>query len=374
VIAPAVSRRRGRIGEAVVAWVVARLLVAVSYAVAESVGSVLHVRGLRHLHEGLVTWDGSSYWLIAHEGYDAVSRDGLRFFPLYPLVSRLLAWPIGRHDAVTLLVVTNVAALVAMVLLGRLVEEETEDVDLARRSVWILALFPAAAAMVLADAVPLLLVASLAMFLWMRRDHWWWVAGAGLLAGLTRPTAVLLVVPVAIEAVVTARRHDSFVGRRVSVAGRLAAVASPIVGALIYLFWVGGQFGDWLAPVSAQRRARGGFQDPFTRLYDGVHLMLTKSQLDAPNVLAALGLVVLLVVAIRTQRVSWWAYALVTLLVALSARDLASIGREGLVAFPFTVALARLGEDERAMWAIVTLSAAALVAFTTMSALGTFTP
>jgi hypothetical protein len=374
VIVPPVPRRRGRIGEALAAWVVARLLIAASYAVAESVGSVLHVRGLRHLHQGLVTWDGASYWLIAHDGYHAVGADGLRFFPLYPLLGRLLASPIGGRDGLTLVVVTNVAALVAMLLLGQLVEEETQDVDLARRSVWMLALFPTAAAMVLADAVPMVLVASLAMFLWMRRDQWWWVAAAGLVAGLTRPTAVLLVVPVAIEAVATARRHDSFVGRRVSWAGRVAAVASPIVGALVYLFWVGGEFGDWLAPVSAQRRVRGGFQDPFTRLYDGVHLMVTKSQLDGPNVLLALGLVVLLVVAIRTQRASWWAYALVTLAVALSARDLASIGREGLVAFPFTVALARLGDDERAMWAIVALSAAGLVALTTMSALGTFSP
>jgi hypothetical protein len=367
-------RRRGRIGEALAAWVVARLLVAASFAVAESVGSVLHVRGLRHLHQGLVSWDGSTYWAIAHDGYRAVGASGLRFLPLYPLLGRLLAWPIGGRDGLTLVLVTNLAALVAMVLLGRLVEEETQDVDLARRSVWLLALFPAGAAMVLADAVPIVLVTSLLMFLWMRRDRWWWVAGAGLVAGLTRPTAVLLVVPVAIEAVVTARGQDSFVGRRVAVEGRVAAVASPIVGGLAYLFWVGGQFGDWLAPVSAQRRARGGFQDPFTRLYDGVHLMVTKSQLDAPNVLMGLGLIVLLIVAIRTQRASWWAYALVTLAVALSARDLASIGREGLVAFPFTVALARLGEDERAMWVIVALSAGGLVVLTTMAALGTFTP
>ena len=301
-IVPPVPRRRGRIGEALAAWVVARLLVAGSYAVAESVGSVLHVRGLRHLHEGLVTWDGASYWLIAHDGYHAVGADGLRLFPLYPMLGRLLAWPIGRHDGLTLVLITNVAALVAMVLLGQLVEEETQDVDLARRAVWLLALFPTAAALVVADAVPLVLVASLAMFLWMRRDRWWWVAAAGFAAGLTRSTAVLLVVPVAIEAVVTARRRDSFVGRRVSWAGRVAAIASPVVGALVYLFWVGGEFGDWLAPVSAQRRARAGFQDPFTRLYDGVHLMVTKSQLDAPDVLLALGLVVLLVVAIRTQR------------------------------------------------------------------------
>ncbi len=102
--------------------------------------------------------------------------------------------------------------------------------------------------------------------------------------------------------------------------------------------------------------------------------MVTKSQLDAPNVLLALGLVVLLVVAIRTQRASWWAYALVTLVVATSAVDLGSIGREGLVVFPFTVALARLGDDERAMWAILALSAGGLVAVTAMSALGTFTP
>jgi hypothetical protein len=129
-----------------------------------------------------------------------------------------------------------------------------------------------------------------------------------------------------------------------------------------------------MEPLDIQRRLRAGFQDPLTRLWDGVHTMATSSQLDAPNVLFALGFVALLVVCARTQRASWSAYAAVTVLVALSANNIDSIGRYGLVAFPLVVALARLGEDERAMWGLVGLSTGGLVALTTMSVLGSYTP
>ena len=64
---------------------------------------------------------------------------------------------------------------------------------------------------------------------------------------------------------------------------------------------------------------------------------------------------------------SWSAYAVVTLIVALSAHNIDSIGRYGLVAFPFVVAIARLGDDERVAWAAIGLSAAALVGLTVMA-------
>ncbi len=360
------SRTGLGIGEAIGAWVVARLAVAAGFAIADSVASTQGLVDRTHLDQGLITWDGDFYWHIAHSGYGSVLREGLRFFPLYPMLGRALAWPLGGNVGFTLVVISNVAALGCMVLLRRLVEEETGDPDLARRSMWLLALFPSAAALVLAYGEPLMLAATLLAFLMIRRERWWWAAGFAAVAGLTRPVGALLVVPFAIEAWVRVPRHNW--------PGRLAAVAAGPAGALAYLFWVGGEYGDWFEPIRIQSQLRDGFQAPVTRLWDGVHTIVTQSQLDAPNVLFGLGFIALLVVCVRTQRASWSAYAGITVLIALSAHNIDSIGRYGLVAFPLVVALARLGEDERAMWGLVALSTGGLVALTAMSVMGSYTP
>lgn len=359
------SRPRWAWGEALAAWVAARVLVSVGYAAADGIASVLRLDSdaTLHLREGLVTWDGRWYRLIAEGGYDAAGREGLRFFPLYPMLARILAWPFGGHSWL-LVIIANGAAFAALVLLYRLVEEQWQDPDLASRATWLSAVFPAAGAMVMAYSESLLVVASLVIFLAMRRQRWWIVAAAGLVAGLTRPVGVLLALPVAIEA---ARRRDR------PGSARLAAVVAPGVGLLSYLLWVGGEYGDWLEPVRVQRELRAGFQDPLTRLWDGL-VTLGRSQLDAPNLAFAVLLIALVIVAARTQPASWSSYAAVTLVVALSAQNINSIGRYGFVAFPFVVAAAQCTADQRAQGVAMALSAGALVGLTTMSALGVYQP
>jgi hypothetical protein len=368
IVSPATDRRGLGLGQAAMAWTVARLCVAVGYFAADGIADVLHLHGGASLHvrQALVTWDGDWYWQIARHGYGAVPHEGLRFFPLYPMLARALAWPIGDHVAVALIVITNLAAFAALVLVRRVVLEETGDEALARRSMWLMAVFPAAGALVFAYAEALMLAVSLVAFLAIRRQKWWIVAICGLVCGLTRPAGAFLVVPFALEALSTRQRSSSLLAR-------LAAVASPGVGVALYLFWVGGQYGDWLAPIKIQRQLRAGFQDPITRLYDGVR-HLSQSRLDAPNLAFAVVFIALVVVAARTQRASWSVYALVTLIVALSAHNIDSIGRYGLVAFPFVVAIARLGDDERLAWAAIALSAAALVGLTVMQTLGAYQP
>ena len=369
VTTPTTRDRDLGLGEAFLAWVTARVLVFIGFAAADAIASVLKVTdpvATLHVRERLVTWDGHWYWLIAHGGYDAAGHDGLRFFPLYPMLARALAWPMGGRVGLALVLVANVAAYACLVLFRRLVLEEHGDDDLARRAMWLLAIFPAAGAMVFAYGESLMLAASLVGFLAIKRDRWWLVAIAGLVAGLTRPAAVLLVVPFLVEAL--RPRH-----RQTPIWWRAAGVLAPAAGASLYLFWVGGEYGDWLAPVSIQRHLRGGFQDPLTRLYDGFRL-LGRSQLDAPNLAFAVLFIVLVIISFRTERLSWSLYALATLVVALSAHNIDSIGRYGLVAFPFVAVLARLGDDERFEWAAFALSAGALVGLTAMATLGAYQP
>ena len=100
------------------------------------------------------------------------------------------------------------------------------------------------------------------VFLAIRAGRWPLVAALGLLAGACRPVGVLLVAPLAVEAlsgwraVVTHERIE-----------RVLAVVAPVVGMALYLLYVGIEFGDPFEPFSIQNRAtlRGGFEDPFSR-------------------------------------------------------------------------------------------------------------
>src|SRR5437763_4877392 len=95
-------------------WLVARVIVLAAVPAARYVLR----RGFRppipvvRAHTGLMAWDADWYRRIAVSGYAALPRSALRFFPLYPLVGRVVAVPLGGHADWALLAVANVLALV----------------------------------------------------------------------------------------------------------------------------------------------------------------------------------------------------------------------------------------------------------------------
>src|SRR5207244_2164378 len=144
------------------------------------------------IHQGLFAWDGAFYRDIADYGYHGVAREGLRFFPLLPLASRALGVVLLGHVGLALLVLVQVAALVASVLLHRLTVVETSDRAAARRAAWLLALIPPASVLVLGYAEALLLCFAIAFFLYVRSGRWWLAVVVGVLAGLSRPVGMTL--------------------------------------------------------------------------------------------------------------------------------------------------------------------------------------
>ena len=210
------------------------------------------------------------------------------------------------------------------------------------------------------------------MFLALRARRWWAAAVAGFLSGLTRPTATLLAVPAAVEAV-RGLRAAPWSDRL----ARAAAVVSPFAGTGVFLAYVGLRFGDPLLPITVQQRKflRDGFLDPAVALYragrdalgghfggNGIHFALL------------VVLIVLVVVAARRLPASYSAFAAVTVLVALSARRLGSIERYGFAAFPLIIVLASLTASPRVERSVFTISAAGMAALGTLAFLGLYIP
>ena len=355
----------------VLSWVTARLAVLGALAFARYLVSNLGASDpAGRPPSGLVGWDASWYLRIIESGYQHLPWESLRFFPLLPLLAKVVSPVLGARLA--LLVVVNLASLGAGLLVERLARHETGDRALAGRAAWFLALLPPAFVLVMGYAESLLIFFGLATFLALRQQRWGWAAAAGVLAGLCRPLGVLLVVPAAIEAAREWRRAAP--GEKVS---RVFAVLAPGAGGLVYLGWSWVAHGDPLRPLRLQQEydRRGGFENPVTRIAEAARQLLEGADLGSGlHFPWAVGFLVLLVVCFRRWPASYGAYAAVVLLVALSAGNLDSLERYGLSAFPLVLALAGLLARPWLEKAALALAASGLTTYATLAFLGAYVP
>jgi hypothetical protein len=376
VTAPAKARTRAVWTDfrvAVLPWMVARVLVVSCLALARHIFEEVGRRPRPiALSQGLFAWDGAFYRAIAEQGYDALSRQGLRFFPLVPIASRALGWVFLGHEEVALIVISNLSALAFGMLLHRLALRETGDEGVARRAAWFAALFPAVSVFVMGYADATSLALSVGMFLALRSRRFVTAGVLGYLAALTRPLGVLLVIPALIEAARDLRGAPPS-----EVIRRTAAVAGPPLGLATFMAWVEGTRGDAFLPFSVQKREslRGDFVDPVSRLIDAGRDLFDGDRLGSGlHLLWALLFIGLLVVVARRLPASYTAFTAATLLVTLSAENLDSFERYALGAFPLVVALAIVTGRVTFENAALTLAAGGLVGYSVLVFLGVSVP
>jgi hypothetical protein len=186
------------------------------------------------------------------------------------------------------------------------------------------------------------------------------------------PERAVLAVPIAIEA---ARGLRDLHWRALVL--RAAAVAAAPAGTAAYLAWVGGRFGDALAPLRIQGdgELRGSWVDPFSRIVDAVSDAPAEGLLGEALHLPWIALFVALAVVVgRRLPASYTAYTVVVLVLALSAESLGSFERYGLAAFPLAIAAASLVGERLGRAVVLLCSGAALTAYTTLVLLAVFVP
>jgi hypothetical protein len=353
------------------AWLLARLLVAAAYVVAIVIADRL-TPGARpfQIDEGLLAWDGTWYRDVATGGYVRTGIEGVRFFPLFPLLGRVLGLGIASAAGPVLVVVANACSLALLVFVRRLVLFEGRGQGVATRAVWLSALFPSAFVLVWGYAEALMLAAVVGGF-WAARKHaWGWAAVAGVVAAASRPLGVLFAVPVAIELVRAWPASET----RERVSGA-AAVLAPVVTAGAYLAWVRSEYGDGLLPFRVQDDLRVTTINPFARLWDGLGQVFGPERFgDGLHVPFALLFVVLLVLTFRYWPVSYGVFAALVLTAALSAQNLNSLERYGLNAFPTVLTLALLTRDDRVDRSVSAVVAAGFVVLASLAWLGAYVP
>lgn len=375
-LAPFRSSRAWRlVGPAVPGWVAARVLVAFSFLAANLAFDHLRPRALgveMHLHEGLLGWDARWYENIASFGYADLPRVGLRFFPLFPLLGRLLGGVLFGHRGLALVLVANGAALVLGVLLHRLCVQERGDAGLGRRAAWLVAVVPSAYVLVWGYSEALAGCLAVACFMALRRRRWWWAAVAGLLAGLVRPVGMLLALPAAVEA---ARGLRSAPAREWVARG--AAVLGAPLGCGLYLAWVGVRFGHPFLPLSVQQAPdfRGGVTNPVGVLWKAADGLL-EGRLDGNTVHLPWAVVAIVLVALvfRWWPLSYGVFAAASLAVALSTERLGSFERYAFAPFPVVLTLAVLAGAGWSERLLLVIGGATMTGYATLALLGVIVP
>ena len=372
----AVVRSRGRralddFRAVLIPWLTTRALIAAGFITAYAASEHL-VPGSRPnvLTEGLIAWDGTWYRDIADFGYRAVGLEGLRFFPLFPALGRVLSiFTLGRSD-VALIIVANVASLLLAVAVRRLVLFERGSAALADRAVWMVCLFPGAFVLAWGYAESLWLVAAVAFFWAIRSRRWGWAILAGLVLGASRPLGVVVAAPAAIELFRIWRdsnRDERLLG--------LGAIASPFVATGAYLLWVGRSFGDAWLPFTVQDSLRGTSTNPIARVWDGLYQMFGTERLgDGLHIPFAIAFLVLLVLTFRWWPISYGVFAAVVLAAALGAENLNSLERYGINAFPLALTLALLARNEKVDRVITIILGGGVVALSALAWTGAYVP
>ena len=139
-------------------------------------------------------WDAVHYLDIATQGYHGTD---MAFFPLYPLLIRIVGALAGNHLIAGLLI-SNASFFFGLLYLYKLLEHEY-DRAVARRAIFYVSIFPTAVYFAAVYTESLFFMLTVASFYYMR-ERMWWVAGAlGFFAALTRVEGVLLVVPFVME-------------------------------------------------------------------------------------------------------------------------------------------------------------------------------
>jgi hypothetical protein len=198
----------------------------------------------------LARWDTFWYLDIATRGYswngNPLEQQNVVFFPLLPLLMRVLGAAIGGHPLVAGLCVSLAAFLAALCYLWRWTAERV-DADAATGAVWLLSTFPSAIYFSAVYTESLYLLIAVGACYYAERRMFGRAAIVGALAGLVRPNGFLLAVPIVWIAFIAGRdrRHTSW---------SAAAAVAPIVGAVCFSAYLGWRLGDataWIANQSA---------------------------------------------------------------------------------------------------------------------------
>jgi hypothetical protein len=294
--------------------------------------------------ETFAAWDSGWYFDIAQRGYyfRPDGQSSVAFFPLYPMLMRALAWPVGGRERdlwVSGIVLSYACFFGALVILHRLTERMTGQREAARRTILYLAVFPFSFAFSRVYAESLFLFVSVAAVAGAGAGRWTLAGGFGALATLTRPNGMLIGIPLALMALQGLGGWRDIVRRAVP----LAAIPAALGLYCLFLYRLSGDPVAWLHAQSEWGYSVGHapwatVQSLIERLEQVGPYTYLVTRSDAVyhvlHALVGLGVLALTPSIVGRLGMALGCYVLVSILVPLSGNSIEGIGRYASTLFP----------------------------------------
>ncbi len=282
----------------------------------------------------LARFDAGWYASIAREGYrwDFEEKTGnIVFFPLYPLLMRALSSLSGLSLFLAGSLVSHLFFFAGLLALAAYLVEDPGRPDPAA-VVFSLLAWPWAFFLLAVYTESLFLFLAVSTLLAARREAAFTTLFLGVLAGLTRLSALALVPPLI---------WLVFGGRRERRTRLLAAALSPALGVGIFLTWLGVRYRDALIFFRAERSGWGRslaspmvLLDPFSRVFENIERKGFPHAGPLVDLVGPLFLLVALFWLARRRHVAEALYVGAGTLLILMSGNLSSSGRYALVLFP----------------------------------------
>ncbi len=283
-------------------------------------------------------WDAVHYLDIASGGYQGTD---MAFFPLFPLLIRVLGKLVGSHLVAGLLI-SNASFFFGLLFLYKLLEHEF-DRPVARRAIFYVSIFPTAVFFSAVYTESLFFMLTVASFYYMRAHRFWLAGAIGFFAALTRVEGVLLAVPFLME---WWSQYQAAPGRGLP---KLLACGLIPAGLLCYMAYLWVLVGDPMYFSHVQIHWNRHFAPPWVSVIGAFHKIATATQGQTiANQLLELSFTALMIGVLiggwKRLRPSYIAYMALSILIPMCTSSLMSMPRFALVLFPMFAILARWGE------------------------------
>jgi hypothetical protein len=288
-------------------------------------------------------FDSLWYLKIATRGYSPDDGSTV-YFPLYPLLIRLLGKVLLDNYLLAALAISSLAFIGVLYYLFKLSEMEF-DRPTARRSVIYLAVFPTAFFFLAAYTESLFLLLTLLAFHSANKRRWWLAATFGFLASLTRLQGVVLVVPLLYM----------YIGDRGPSLSRLGAdvlglIAIP-AGALLFLTYQHLFIGSTSLLTTYEAHLHAQFVWPWDNIIATVQMICSPqgSFINALNLIVACLFLAMTALSFGRLPRAYSIYLVIAVFVLLLRRTtlqpLVSMSRYVLVLFPVFMMWGRWGRN-----------------------------
>jgi len=287
-------------------------------------------------------WDSERYLYIAQHWYphttDVSQLTNYVFFPLYPLLMKLLAFVTDDY-LLSGIIISNVCLFISCYYVYKLALLDSDEAT-AIRSIKYLFLFPTAFILSGVFTESLFLALSIACFYYARKGSWLASGMLGALASVTRPYGIIIIVPMLVEYLCSVHFDPKKIDKN------SLALLIPPLGLAVFMAYEYYMTGDFLAFAHAQALWSFTLQNPLLQLL----LRFSEMGMDVRfNAILTVVALLVLLAGYKKIGISQLAYGLLLIFIPLcSAGSDWSMSRYILVVFPLYFIMACYTKNEYA--------------------------